>query len=129
MQDWARAFDCPVHLHAADADWVMRPDSMIHHWDGETLEIAQGVMLLRLGGHFPGGTVLHWADGADGRGALLSGDIVQVAGDLSRVSFLWIYPNMMPLAAFTVVSIAVKFTPAPFHPIFSPSSRRLLIPH
>ncbi len=33
MQDWARAFDCPVHLHAADADWVMRPDSMIHHWE------------------------------------------------------------------------------------------------
>ena len=54
--------------------------------------------LLRFGGHFPGGTVLHWADGADGRGAILSGDIVQVAADLDRVSFLWSYPNMMPLA-------------------------------
>ena len=71
-----------VHLHVADADWVMRPDPAIRHWDGETLEIAHGVTLLRLGGHFPGGTVLHWADGADGRGALLSGDIVQVAADL-----------------------------------------------
>jgi glyoxylase-like metal-dependent hydrolase (beta-lactamase superfamily II) len=118
MQDWARAFDCPVHLHAADADWVMRPDSMIHHWEGETLEIAQGVTLLRLGGHFPGGTVLHWADGADGRGALLSGDIVQVAGDLSRVSFLWSYPNMMPLAASTVRRIAETLAPWPFERIY-----------
>src|SRR5262249_46023185 len=24
MQDWARAFDCPIHLHRADAKWVMR---------------------------------------------------------------------------------------------------------
>jgi len=64
------------------------------------------VTLLRLGGHFPGGTVLHWADGAEGRGAILSGDIVQVAADLSRVSFLWSYPNMMPLAAVSVRRIA-----------------------
>jgi hypothetical protein len=111
MQDWARAFECPVHLHAADADGVMRPDPAIRHWDGETLEIAQGMTLLRLGGHFPGGTVLHWAEGADGRGALLSGDIVQVAADLRRVSFLWSYPNMMPLAAMTVRRIADTLAP------------------
>jgi glyoxylase-like metal-dependent hydrolase (beta-lactamase superfamily II) len=118
MQDWAPAFDCPVHLHAADADWIMRPDSMIRHWDGETLELAQGLTLLRLGGHFPGGTVLHWADGADGRGALLSGDIVQVAGDVSRVSFLWSYPNMMPLAATTVRRIAETLVPWRFERIY-----------
>jgi hypothetical protein len=106
MQDWARRFDCPVHLHAADSEWIMRPDSALHLWQGETLDIAQGVTLLRLGGHFAGGTVLHWADGAEGRGAILSGDIVQVAPDLSRVSFLWSYPNMMPLSAGTVRRIA-----------------------
>jgi hypothetical protein len=50
--------------------------------------------------------VLHWAGAADGRGAILSGDIVQVAADLSRVSFLWSYPNMMPLSAATVRRIA-----------------------
>ena len=85
MQDWARRFDCPVHLHAADSEWIMRPDPGLRHWHGETLDIVQGVTLIRLGGHFPGGTVLHWADAAEGRGAILSGDIVQVAADLSRV--------------------------------------------
>ena len=99
MQDWARRFDCPIHLHAANSEWIMRPDPAVRPWHGETLEIAAGVTLLRLGGHFAGGTVLHWAHGAEGRGALLSGDIVQVAANLGRVSFLWSYPNMMPLSA------------------------------
>jgi glyoxylase-like metal-dependent hydrolase (beta-lactamase superfamily II) len=106
MQDWARRFNCPVHLHAADSEWIMRPDSGLRLWHGETLDIAEGVTLIRLGGHFPGGTVLHWADGAEGRSAILSGDIVQVAADLGRVSFLWSYPNMMPLSAAAVGRIA-----------------------
>ena len=118
MQDWARAFDCSIHLHAADAEWVMRGDPAIRHWQGETNEILKGVTLVRLGGHFPGGTVLHWADGADGRGALLSGDIVQVAADLNRVSFLWSYPNMMPLAGATVRRIADTLKPWPFDRIY-----------
>jgi hypothetical protein len=118
MQDWAHAFGCAVHLHVADADWVMRPDPAIRHWDGETLELVAGVTLLRLGGHFPGGTVLHWGDGADGRGALLSGDIVQVAAELEKVSFLWSYPNMMPLSATTVRRIAATLTPWRFDRIY-----------
>jgi hypothetical protein len=118
MQDWARIFDCPVCLHAADANWIMRPDPAIRHWDGERLEIADGVTLLRLGGHFAGGSVLHWAGGADQRGALLSGDIVQVAADLNRVSFLWSYPNMMPLSATTVRRIANTLAPWGFERIY-----------
>jgi glyoxylase-like metal-dependent hydrolase (beta-lactamase superfamily II) len=118
MQDWARAFDCPIHLHVADADQVKRSDPAIRHWEGDTLAIAPGVTLLRLGGHFPGGTVLHWADGAARCGALLSGDIVQVAADLNRVSFLWSYPNMMPLSAATVRRIADSLRPWAFERVY-----------
>ncbi len=39
------------------------------------------------GGHFEGGTVLHWPTGANGRGALLTGDIIQVVQDRRYVSF------------------------------------------
>jgi hypothetical protein len=107
-----------VHLHAADADWIVRPDPAIRHWRGDTLELLPGVTLLRLGGHFPGGAVLHWAEGAEGRGAILSGDIVQVAADLRRVSFLWSYPNMMPLSAATVQRIAGALSPWRFDRIY-----------
>ena len=105
-QDWAAAFDCQVHLHAADREWLMRPDPAVHFWEGETLVLAEGVTLVRLGGHYPGGTILHWTAGADGRGAVLSGDILQVAPDTRRVSFQWSYPNMMPLSERVVRGIA-----------------------
>ena len=61
MVDWSRAFRCPVHLHAFDRKWVMRPDQAIKFWDGDTLPLLPGVTLIRGGGHFPGGTMLHWA--------------------------------------------------------------------
>src|SRR6476661_2659771 len=49
-------------LHADDAEWIMRPDDAIELWDGETRDVG-GLTLLRLGGHFAGGTVLHRPDG------------------------------------------------------------------
>ena len=80
MVEWAQRFGCPIHLHGADAQWVMRPDPAIRHWQGDSLELAHGLTLVRGGGHFPGGTVLHRAEGA---GELLTGDIIQVIPDLS----------------------------------------------
>ena len=118
VQDWARAFRCPVYLHAADRHWLMRPDPSINFWQNQSIGISDGVTLLRLGGHFEGGTVLHWANGAEGRGAILSGDILQVAADTSRVSFLWSYPNMMPLSATTVRRIADTLEPWQFERVY-----------
>ena len=54
------------------------------------------------GGHFVGGTVLHWPAGADGEGALLVGDILQVCMDRRHVSFMYSYPNYVPLPAGAV---------------------------
>ncbi|MBX6375218.1 MAG: MBL fold metallo-hydrolase [Acetobacteraceae bacterium] len=100
MVEWSRAFGCPVWLHAADRRHVMRPDAAaLRFWEGETHALLPGVTLHRLGGHFAGGTVLHWENGRGG--ALLSGDIAQVAPD-RYVSFLWSYPNMIPLPAAEV---------------------------
>ena len=74
MVDWGRRFGCPVYLHAGDAEWIMRPDPVVELWDGERKQLGDGLTLIRCGGHFAGGTVLHWAGGGDGRGALLAGD-------------------------------------------------------
>jgi DNA-directed RNA polymerase subunit RPC12/RpoP len=117
MQDWAAAFDCPVHLHAADRAWIMRPDPAIRLWEGDTLTVAPGATLLRLGGHFAGGTVLHWTAG-DGAGVLLAGDIVQVTPGGHRVSFQWSYPNMMPLPAATIRLIVSRLAPWRYERIY-----------
>ena len=114
MVEWARAFDAPVHLHAADREWVMRPDERIDFWDGETRELGEGLTLVRLGGHFDGGTVLHWAAG----NALLSGDIVQVVQDRRWVSFMYSYPNLMPLPADAIRRIVAALEPYDFDRIY-----------
>jgi hypothetical protein len=118
MQDWAEAFGAPIHLHAADRQWIMRPHQAIRLWDGETLEIAPGVTLICGGGHFPGGTVLHWAGGADGAGALLAGDILQVTPGAHRVSFMWSYPNMMPLPARAIRDLEARLRPWRYERIY-----------
>src|SRR3954454_11515285 len=64
MVEWAHRFGCPIHLHAADAEWVMRPDDAIAPWEGDTLALGHGLTLIRGGGHFPGGAMLHHAEGA-----------------------------------------------------------------
>lgn len=105
-QDWAAAFDCPVHLHAADREWVMRPYPAIRFWEGDTLALGPDFTLVRLGGHFPGSAVAHWRPGGGSEGVLLTGDTIQLVADPRRVTFLWSYPNRIPLSAGTVRRIA-----------------------
>ena len=112
--EWSRAFDAPVYLHSADREWVQRPDPAIVFWEGDCHELEPGIVLLRLGGHYPGGTVLHWAAGQGGRGVLLSGDIVQVVSDRRWVSFMYSYPNLIPLPAATVTGMVAALGPYPF---------------
>jgi glyoxylase-like metal-dependent hydrolase (beta-lactamase superfamily II) len=96
----------------------MRPDPAIKLWEGDTLPLATGVTLIRCGGHFAGGTVLHWKQGAGGRGALFSGDIVMVIGDRNYVSFMRSYPNMVPLSAPAVERIGTTLEPFAFDAIY-----------
>lgn len=118
MVEWSREFDAPVYLHAADRRWVMRPDERIESWDGESKSLWDGMTLIRAGGHFEGGTVLHWPAGAAGRGALLTGDIVQVAQDRRWVSFMYSYPNYVPLSAAEVDRIVAAVDPVDFDRIY-----------
>ena len=61
MVEWSRAFDdAPIYLHAADRQWVMRDDPSIRFWEGATHQLWDGMTLINCGGHFEGGTVLHW---------------------------------------------------------------------
>jgi hypothetical protein len=107
MVEWSVAFGgVPIFLHAADRRWVMRPDSVIEFWDGETRALHDGLTLIRCGGHFDGGTVLHWPAGSEGRGVLLVGDILQVCMDRRHVSFMYSYPNYIPLSADAVRRVA-----------------------
>jgi len=117
MVEWSHAFgNAPIWLHAADRQWVMRPDPAVTFWEDETRELAPGITLIRCGGHFPGGTVLHWA--RDGRGIVCSGDILSVTSDRKFVSFMRSYPNFIPLSAREVEGIAAALAPFSYDAIY-----------
>jgi hypothetical protein len=105
MVAWAERFDARILLHEADREHVMYPSERIEFWAGERRDVGDGLELVRLGGHFAGGTVCMWSGGADGRGALLCGDVVQVVEDRDWASFMWSYPNLVPLPAAEVERI------------------------
>jgi hypothetical protein len=117
MVEWSRALaqsqgsSVPILLHEADREWITRPDPAIELWSGETRELGGGATLLRLGGHFAGGTVLHHGH------TLLTGDIVMVIPDRRYVSFMWSYPNLIPLPAAEVERIASALEPWDFERI------------
>jgi glyoxylase-like metal-dependent hydrolase (beta-lactamase superfamily II) len=119
MVEWSYAFgNVPIYIHAADQQWVMRPDPVVKFWEGTTYSLGEGLTLINCGGHFEGGTVLHWAAGVDGKGALFSGDILTVVSDRRYVSFMRSYPNLIPLNRSAIFRILKSLEPYRFERIY-----------
>jgi hypothetical protein len=119
MIEWSRTFDAPIYIHEEEQKWVMRPDDAVHFLSGETLALGDDVTLIRCGGHYDGAQVLHWSDGADGRGVLLTGDIINVVADRRYVSFMYSYPNQIPLSPSKVRYIVNAVEPFAYDRIYS----------
>lgn len=119
MVSWSERFaGIPIFLHEADREWAMRRDGNIEFWSGGTKVLGPGLTLIRCGGHFAGGTVLHWSQGAAGKGALLTGDVLQVAPDRQHVSFMRSYPNYIPLSAGVIERIMGRIRSVTFDRIY-----------
>lgn len=118
MVEWARAFDAPVYIHAADREWVARPDPLVEYWSGDTHPIAPGMTLVNAGTHFAGGTVLHWADDPEGCGALFSGDIFAVVMDRRWLTFMYSFPNFIPERPSTIRRALQLVEPYAFERIY-----------
>ncbi len=104
MGEWSLRLGATVLLPEADQAFITRPVPDLELY-GDDLEVVPGVRLIRTGGHFPGSSVVHWEAGADGRGALLTGDTVAVARDRAYVSVMWSYPNFIPVDDQTLSEI------------------------
>jgi glyoxylase-like metal-dependent hydrolase (beta-lactamase superfamily II) len=119
--EWSRALGgVPIYLHADDNAFVTRPDAAVVHWDGETADPlpGSGLTLIRCGGHFPGSCVLHWPSGAEGAGALLTADTIYVVADRRWVTFMYSYPNYIPMGASDVRRIVAAVEPFTFDRIY-----------
>jgi hypothetical protein len=97
---------------------VLNPHAGIKYWDGDTHDLMPGVTLIRCGGHFPGAAVLHYANGAGGKGIVCSGDTLTVATDRKWLTFMRSYPNFIPCSAKEVEAIGRAMAPFRFETLY-----------
>jgi hypothetical protein len=117
--EWSAAFDgVPVYLHNDDGAHVRRPDPAVTYWAGDTYPLAEGLTLVRCGGHFEGSTLLHWAGGADGNGVLLSSDTLKVGLDRASVSVMRSYPNLIPVGPAAIARLRSSIEPLVYDRIY-----------
>ncbi|KIW07832.1 uncharacterized protein PV09_01750 [Verruconis gallopava] len=122
--DWAAAFDCPVYLAFEDKEWLCRLDDdekkpRRRFITTPTLEIVPGVTAIKAGGHFPGSLLLHWD-----KKLFIADTIMTVPSGLyfqetrqpktNVYSFMWSYPNMIPLRPSDVTRIWKAVAPFQF---------------
>jgi hypothetical protein len=127
MVEWSHAFGrIPIYLPAADRQWIMRNDPVIQLWDGDTHKINDEITLIRCGGHFAGGLVMHWSKGQAGKGCLLTGDVIMVTSDRKSVSFMRSYPNLIPLSAPSIRRIVSLTDAFDYEAVYGPFFDRII---
>ncbi|TDZ31355.1 Uncharacterized protein C8035_v005967 [Colletotrichum spinosum] len=102
---WAEAFGCKVYVSAEDGEWLTRRGDAHVLWTGRQREFANGSFLaVKVAGHFPGSSVLLWRS----EKKLFVADSVMVVPSgvyhvdrppgTASFSFMWSYPNLIPLS-------------------------------
>jgi len=100
-----------------DAAWFVRSSERVALYDDDVVELGE-VELRRIGGHFPGSSVLWWPGGAEGRGVLLTGDSLSVNARGDGVTVMWSFPNHLPLAPQVVEAILAHIEPVCFDRLY-----------
>lgn len=122
--EWSHAFNnAPVYVHALDAQWLGRRDPVIKLWEGPMLPLWDNIELVLCGGHFPGANILHWPAGHADKGVLLVGDVIQVSPDLKTVSFMYSYPNLIPLPKRDILQIQTAVKPLKYDALYGAFGR------
>jgi hypothetical protein len=105
---WSRALGgVPVLVCEPQLEWVQRPDPAIQSWR-ERVELAPGLTLLEVGGHFAG-----------------SSDTIHANPDRATVTFLRSYPNRIPLSPAVVQRITSAVEPLGFDRLYDNFGRMI----
>ena len=119
MVEWSEALGgVPILLHEADKEWVRRPSSKIRFWSGDVHRMHDSVVLIRCGGHFPGSAAMHWTDCPRRGGALFPGDALQVVLDRRHVTFMYSYPNYIPMKPADVRGMRARLEGFEFEDVY-----------
>lgn len=122
--EWSKFFgDAPIYVNALDEEWLARRDAPIHLWQGNEITLWDNIQLICCGGHFPGGSVLY---SPQNDGLLLVGDVIQVSPDLKTVSFMYSYPNLIPLPKKDILQIQKSISGKVYQAMYGAFGRYIL---
>ncbi len=96
MKDWAETFDCPIFLPNSEQDFIVNPTDKIQFWKDDLMDFWDGIQLIKIGGHFPGSSILLLPK-TSGKGIVLCGDTFNLSLSMKHFSVMYSYPNRMPL--------------------------------
>ncbi|KZT21752.1 hypothetical protein NEOLEDRAFT_1138952 [Neolentinus lepideus HHB14362 ss-1] len=126
---WARKLGCKVFISAKDKEWFVRDDrnvaEVVEFWEGDRKVFADGLTMIRCGGHFPGSCVLHWDRSFEPpepnlptTGVVFCSDTFGIGSDHSKISFMYSYPNMIPLPPWDIQALWHSLRPFAFEDIY-----------
>lgn len=118
--EWAETFDALIYIHEDDRQFVTRESERIRYWHGDSLPLHPTITLHRLGGHFKGAAIAHWNKDS---GKLFTGDIIRVAADRNWTTFMYSYPNFIPLSAKVVERMANQLGQLSFEQLYDAFQR------
>lgn len=119
MAEWSEALgNVPILIHEKDLEWVQCDSRNIRPWRGAREQLSASVTLLHCGGHFAGSAALHWSTGPGAGGALFPGDALQVVADRRHVTFMYSYPNYIPMKPSAIRYIARQLAPFAFTDVY-----------
>ncbi|KAF2013215.1 hypothetical protein BU24DRAFT_351103 [Aaosphaeria arxii CBS 175.79] len=120
--EWANVFQCPVYTSKADEQWLNRKDDKNQRILIEkttAIKEVEGVTAIVVGGHFDGSLILHY------EGQLFHADSIMVVPSAyyqkdrlpgtTSYSFMWSYPNMIPLPPHKIHGIWKALQPFEFN--------------
>lgn len=126
--DWSDALGgVPIYLHAADRQWVQRPSQVIRYWEGDSLRLSDTLELIHLPGHFDGSAGLWWKNGPRSGGSLFAGDAIQVVMDRRFATFMYSYPNLIPLGPGPLAMLEARVARLHFDDVFGYAPGREIV--
>jgi glyoxylase-like metal-dependent hydrolase (beta-lactamase superfamily II) len=135
---WAKALQTKIFISHLDKQWFQRINEglakdLVVFFDSETYNLLPGITIIRCGGHFDGSCVLHWdrqkagtpatiiqaasKDKLPFTGAVFCSDTFGPGMDRKTITFMWSYPNMIPLPPKDVLQIWHSMQPFQFDEI------------
>ncbi|MCF8245541.1 MAG: hypothetical protein K9J46_10330 [Saprospiraceae bacterium] len=117
MKDWAETFDCPIFLPNSEQDFIVNPSDKIQFWKDDLVDFWDGIQLIRIGGHFPGSSVLLLPN-TNRKRIVLCGDTFNLSLSMKHFSVMYSYPNRIPLLIKEIDEIKKKMQHIDFDEIY-----------